>query len=39
MNYAAVIAAAGLSSRMHEFKPMMVLGEDTMTEKVIENYR
>lgn len=39
MKYAAVIAAAGLSSRMHEFKPMMVLGEDTMIEKVIKNLR
>ncbi|MBO4289518.1 MAG: NTP transferase domain-containing protein [Lachnospiraceae bacterium] len=39
MNYAAVIAAAGLSSRMHEFKPMMVLGEDTMIEKVVGNLR
>ena len=39
MEYAGVIAAAGLSSRMHEFKPMMVLGEDTMIEKVIRNLR
>lgn len=37
--YAAVIAAAGLSARMHEFKPMMVLGDRTIIESVIENLR
>lgn len=39
MNYAAIIAAAGLSSRMHEFKPMLCLGENTMIEMVIRNFR
>ena len=39
MKYAAVIAAAGLSSRMHEFKPMLCLGENTMIETVIQNFR
>ncbi len=37
--YAAVIAAAGLSSRMCEFKPMVCVGERTMIENVIENLR
>lgn len=37
MRYAAVIAAAGLSSRMHEFKPLMCLGENTVIENVIHN--
>lgn len=39
MKYAAVIAAAGLSSRMHEFKPLMCLGENTVIENVIYNLR
>jgi len=39
MKYAAVIAAAGLSSRMHEFKPLMCLGENTVIENVIHNLR
>lgn len=39
MKYAAVIAAAGLSSRMHEFKPMLCLGERTMIESVICNLK
>lgn len=37
--YAAVIAAAGLSSRMHEFKPMLCIGRNTMIEHVIGNLR
>lgn len=37
MKCAAVIAAAGLSSRMHEFKPMLCVGQDTMIEMVIRN--
>lgn len=37
MQCAAIIAAAGLSSRMHEFKPMMRLGERTIIENVIQN--
>lgn len=39
MKYAAVIAAAGLSSRMKEFKPMLTLGEHTVIERVIQNLR
>lgn len=35
MNYAAVIAVAGLSSRMHEFKPMMCLGDSTIILRLI----
>lgn len=37
MKYAAVIAAAGLSSRMKEFKPMLTLGETTLIDSVIRN--
>ena len=37
--YAAVIAAAGLSSRMHGFKPMLCIGKQTMIEHVIGNLR
>lgn len=39
MKYAAVIAAAGLSSRMHEFKPLICLGENTVIENVIYNLK
>lgn len=39
MKCSAVVAAAGISSRMHEFKPMLCLGEDTMIESVIKNLR
>ncbi len=39
MRYAAVIAAAGLSSRMREFKPMLCMGENTMIETVIQNFK
>jgi molybdenum cofactor cytidylyltransferase len=39
MKYSAVIAAAGLSSRMHEFKPMLCLGNYTMIANVILNLR
>ena len=35
MSFSAVIAAAGLSSRMHEFKPMVCLGKDTFILGVI----
>lgn len=38
MRSAAVIAAAGLSSRMHGFKPMLCLGEKTMIETIIDNF-
>ena len=39
MKSAAVIAAAGLSSRMREFKPLLCLGDTTMIGQVIENFR
>jgi len=39
MKYSAVIAAAGLSSRMHEFKPMLCLDGNTMIEHVIRSFR
>lgn len=39
MKFAAVIAAAGLSSRMREFKPMLCLGTMTIIERVIQNLR
>ena len=39
MKFAAVIAAAGISSRMHEFKPLLPLGEKTIIECVIYNLR
>lgn len=39
MKYSAVIAAAGISSRMYEFKPMLCLGDHTMIASVIQNFR
>lgn len=39
MRCAAVIAAAGLSSRMRDFKPMLCLGDMTMIESVIGSLR
>ena len=39
MRYAAVVAAAGLSSRMHEFKPLLCLDDRTIIESVICNLR
>ena len=39
MKSAAVIAAAGLSSRMRECKPLLCLGGTTMIRQVIENFR
>lgn len=39
VNYAAVIAAAGLSSRMREFKPLLCFGNETMISTVIRNLR
>lgn len=39
MRVSAVIAAAGLSSRMHEFKPMMCIGKETMIESVVKGLR
>ena len=33
--YAAIVLAAGLSSRMEELKPLLPLGEETITDRVI----
>lgn len=35
----AVILAAGLSSRMHDFKPLLKLGNSTIIMRVIENLK
>ena len=35
----AVILAAGLSSRMHEFKPLLELGDSTIIVRAIENLK
>lgn len=37
--YAAVILAAGFSSRMEQFKPLLPLGEKTITDHVIATFR
>lgn len=39
MKTGAVILAAGLSSRMHDFKPLLKLGEGTMIERAIGNVK
>ena len=39
MKLAAVIAAAGLSSRMRSFKPMLLLGGKTFIEHIIQRFR
>ena len=39
MEYAAVIAAAGLSSRMRDFKPMMCLNDRTMITDIILSFQ
>ena len=36
---AAVILAAALSSRMHEFKPLLELGDSTIIVRAIENLK
>ena len=33
--YAAIILAAGFSSRMQQFKPLLAVGEETITDRVI----
>lgn len=35
MNVSAVIAAAGLSSRMRDFKPLLRLGEETIISRIV----
>jgi CTP:molybdopterin cytidylyltransferase MocA len=37
-HYAAIILAAGLSSRMHCFKPLLPLGEKTVADQLIETF-
>ncbi|NLJ57934.1 MAG: NTP transferase domain-containing protein [Tissierellia bacterium] len=39
MTVGAVIVAAGLSSRMKDFKPLMKIGDRTMIEMTINNYQ
>ena len=39
MNYVGLIVAAGLSSRMNEFKPLMEAGDTTFIGSVIEKFR
>jgi molybdenum cofactor cytidylyltransferase len=36
--YAAIILAAGLSSRMPHFKPLLSIGEETITDHVISTF-
>ena len=37
--YAALVLAAGLSSRMNEFKPLLKIGKETITDRVISIFR
>jgi molybdenum cofactor cytidylyltransferase len=37
--YAAVILAAGLSSRMQEFKPLLPIGDQTITDRIISTFQ
>jgi molybdenum cofactor cytidylyltransferase len=37
--YAALVLAAGLSSRMNEFKPLLKVGNETITDRVISIFR
>jgi molybdate transport repressor ModE-like protein len=39
MRYAGIITAAGLSSRMRDFKPLMTVGDRTMLADIVSNYR
>ena len=39
MNIGAVIVAAGMSTRMKDFKQLMKIGDLTMAERVIVNFR
>ena len=36
---AALIVAAGMSSRMHDFKPILKIGELTIAERVVMNFK
>ena len=39
MPVSAVIAAAGISSRMHDFKPLLCLGDSTIIHRTIDNFK
>ena len=39
MRYGAVIAAAGMSTRMKQFKQLMKIGDMSIAERVIVNFR
>ena len=39
MSIGAVIVAAGMSTRMKDFKQLMKIGDLTMAERVIVNFR
>jgi molybdenum cofactor cytidylyltransferase len=39
LNFAAVILAGGLSSRMEEFKPLLPIGDTTVTDYVLSTFR
>lgn len=39
MQCSAIVAAAGLSSRMRDFKPMLCLGEETIISRMIRSLR
>ena len=39
MKIGAVIVAAGMSSRMNDFKPMMTIGNLSMAERVVMNFK
>ena len=39
MRYGAVIVAAGMSTRMKQFKQLMKIGEMSLAERVIVNFR
>jgi molybdenum cofactor cytidylyltransferase len=36
--YAAIVLAGGLSTRMKQFKPLLPLGEETITDRVIDTF-
>ena len=39
MKYAALITAAGMSSRMGEFKPMLNMGSISIAQRVVSTFR
>ena len=36
--YAAIVLAGGFSTRMQQFKPLLPLGEETITDHVIATF-